>query len=206
MGGLRLGVSTDTLGDEGCAVTSGAMVAAFYGVKTDPNLLDDFLTRTGGLDKEGYIDWNAVPAIAPSRFKLIYNGSASYRLIDSNLLAGNPVIVVIPLLDGAYHFVVIVGKEGRDYLIRDPAAAGRPYPLRRLTDKIGDICIFAQSIPLPDRLANKLRFRSSTPHERESTARHLHYLQWDIAESDRKILATSPHHGSESKLRNKLGR
>ena len=140
--GLRLGVSADTLGDEGCAVTSGAMVAAFYGVKTDPNLLDDFLTRTGGLDKEGYIDWNAVSEIAPSRFKLIYNGSASYKLIDSSLLSGNPVIVVIPLPDGAYHFVVIVGKEGRDYLIRDPAAADRPYALSQLTDKIGDICIF----------------------------------------------------------------
>jgi hypothetical protein len=28
--------STDTLGDEGCAVTSAAMVATFYGIKTDP--------------------------------------------------------------------------------------------------------------------------------------------------------------------------
>jgi hypothetical protein len=139
---LKLGESTDTLGDEGCAVTSGAMVAAFYGVKTDPNRLDDFLTRTGGLDKDGYIDWKAVPAVAPSRFKLFYNGTASYQLIDRSLLAGNPVIVVIPLLDGAYHFVVIVGKEGKDYLIRDPAAAERPYPLRQLTDKIGNICIF----------------------------------------------------------------
>ncbi len=148
--GLRLGVSADTLGDEGCAVTSGAMVAAFYGVKTDPNRLDAFLTRTGGLDKEGYIDWNALPAIAPDRFKLIYNGGASYQLIDKSLLAGNPVIVVIPLLKGAYHFVVIVGKEGRDYLIRDPAAAGRPYPLRQLTDKMGDICIFRAVHP-PNR-------------------------------------------------------
>ncbi len=113
-GRLRLGLSTDTLGDEGCAVTSGAMVAAFYGVKTNPDRLDDFLTRNGGLDKEGYIDWNAVPAIEPSRFKLVYNGSASYDLIDTSLLSGNPVIVVIPLPDGAYHFVVIVGKKGRD--------------------------------------------------------------------------------------------
>jgi hypothetical protein len=142
-GGLRLGVSADTLGDEGCAVTSGAMVAAFYGVKTDPNLLDEFLTRTGGLDKEGFIDWNAVPAIAPSRFKLSYKGTASYKLIDRSLLEGNPVIVVIPLFGNAYHFVVIVGKQGRDYLIRDPAAADRPYPLRQLTDKIGNICIFS---------------------------------------------------------------
>ena len=140
--GLRLGVSADTLGDEGCAVTSGAMVAAFYGVKTDPNLLDDFLTRTGGLDKDGYIDWTAVPAIAPTRFKLIYNGIASYKLIDTSLSSRNPVIVVIPLPGGAYHFVVIVGKEGIDYLIRDPAATGRPYPLRQLTDKIGNICLF----------------------------------------------------------------
>ena len=29
---VRIGPSTDTLGDEGCAVTSAAMVAAFYGI------------------------------------------------------------------------------------------------------------------------------------------------------------------------------
>src|SRR5271156_2728095 len=67
---IRLGGSTDTLGDQGCAITSAAMVAAFYGVKTDPHQLNDFLTRTGGLNNEGLIDWDSVPSVAPDRFEL----------------------------------------------------------------------------------------------------------------------------------------
>jgi hypothetical protein len=144
---IRLGGSTDTLGDEGCAITSAAMVVAFYGVKTDPHQLNDFLTRTGGLNNEGLIDWDSVPSVAPDRFELAYNGSPSYALIDKSLQAGNPVIVLIPLWKGAYHFVVIVGKEGRDYLIRDPAASERPYPLRALAGRIGGLCIFRSIRP-----------------------------------------------------------
>ena len=141
---VRLGPSTDTLGDEGCAVTSAAMVAAFYGIKTDPQQLNAFLTRTGEFTSDGLIHWSRVPSIAPAHLELAYNGGPSYKLIDSNLLAGNPVIVLIPLPDGAYHFVVIVGKEGRDYLIRDPAASPlrRAYHLRDLTDRIAGLCFF----------------------------------------------------------------
>ena len=62
---VRLGPSTDTLGDEGCAVTSAAMVAAFYGIKTDPQQLNAFLTRTGGFTGDGLIHWSRVPASAP---------------------------------------------------------------------------------------------------------------------------------------------
>jgi CheY-like chemotaxis protein len=94
---IRLGPSTDTLGDEGCAVTSAAMVAAFYGIKTDPQQLNAFLTRTGGFTGDGLIHWSRVPLIAPARLELVYNGAPSYELIDSNLLAGNPVIVLIKL-------------------------------------------------------------------------------------------------------------
>jgi len=141
---LRLGPSADTLGDEGCAVTSAAMVVAFYGIKTDPQQLNNFLTRAGGFSDDGLIQWSRVPAIAPGYLKLAYNGYPSYELIDSNLLEKNPVIAIIRLQDGAYHFVVIVGKEGRNYLIRDPAAPPfrRPYPLSELTDRIEGVCFF----------------------------------------------------------------
>jgi hypothetical protein len=141
---VLLGPSTDTLGDEGCAVTSGAMVAAFYGVKTDPQKLNAFLTRTGGFTSDGLIHWDHVPSIAPRHLELAYEGAPSYDLIDANLRAMNPVIVMFPLANGGYHFVVIVGKLGQDYLIRDPAASprGKAYPLRDRTDIIGGICFF----------------------------------------------------------------
>jgi Peptidase_C39 like family len=143
---VRLGPSSDTLGDEGCAVTSAAMVIAFYGIKTDPLQLNNFLTRAGGLSEDGLIEWSRVPAIAPAYLKLSYNGNASYELIDTNLLERNPVIAFIRLPHGGYHFVVIVGKEGHNYLIRDPAASPvrRPYPLSELTDRIQGVCFFGR--------------------------------------------------------------
>ena len=44
------------------------------------------------------------------------------------------MIVRIRRPDGITHFVVIVGKRGLDYLIRDPSGAGggRVYPLKEL--------------------------------------------------------------------------
>jgi hypothetical protein len=71
---VRLGPSTDTLGDEGCAVTSAAMVVAFYKIKTDPQQMNAFLTRTGGFSGDGLIHWSRVGSIAPSHLELAYNG------------------------------------------------------------------------------------------------------------------------------------
>jgi hypothetical protein len=44
------------------------------------------------------------------------------------------VIIRIRRPDGITHFVVIVGKRGFDYLIRDPAGSGggRIYPIKEL--------------------------------------------------------------------------
>ena len=59
-------------------------------------------------------------------------------MLDGELAKGNPVIVRLKLRNGTPHFVVVVGKEGWDYLIRDPAR--KPdygvYPLKNLTDHI----------------------------------------------------------------------
>jgi hypothetical protein len=63
---------------------------------------------------------------------------ASYQLIDSNLAHGNPVIVRVRLPNGVTHFVVIAGKDGFDYLVRDPGAGSAKglYPLRELGSDI----------------------------------------------------------------------
>jgi hypothetical protein len=64
----------------------------------------------------------------------VYEDLPSYRLIDSNLARGNPVIVRVRLRGGVTHFVVVAGKDGFDYLVRDPGAGAAKgfYPLREL--------------------------------------------------------------------------
>jgi hypothetical protein len=127
-----------TLGGEGCAVAAAAMVFKFYGIKTDPQQLNWFLTSVNGYTDRGWIYWDRAAWFAPDRIRHAYEDLASYQLIDSNLARGNPVIVRVRLPGGVTHFVVIAGKDGFDYLVRDPGAGSAKglYPLRELGSDI----------------------------------------------------------------------
>jgi hypothetical protein len=127
-----------TLGGEGCAVAAAAMVFKFYGIETDPQQLNWFLTAVDGYTEQGWLYWDRAAWLAPNRVRHIYEDLPSYQLIDSNLAHGNPVIVRVRLANGVTHFVVIAGKDGFDYLVRDPGggAAKGFYPLRELNSDI----------------------------------------------------------------------
>ena len=128
-----LGNAPRTLGQVGCAVSSAAMVMKFYGIDTDPGRLNVFLRENGGYDEDNDLRWEGPAALAPTQVRHVYEDLPSYYLIDTNLLHGNPVIVRLHLPSGWTHFVVIMGKQGLDYLIRDPSGAGRTkgvYPLK----------------------------------------------------------------------------
>jgi hypothetical protein len=127
-----------TLGGEGCAVAAAAMVFKFYGVETDPQQLNWYLPSVEGYTENGWIYWDRTAWYAPERVRHVYEDLASYQLIDSNLGRGNPVIVRVRLPNGVTHFVVIAGKDGFDYLVRDPGAGSAKgfYPLRELGSNI----------------------------------------------------------------------
>jgi hypothetical protein len=134
-----LGPTFDTLGQAGCAVTSAAMVLSAYGVDTDPERLNQYLTTHGGYTENGWVYWEKAAEVAPGgQVEKAYEDQPSYALIDQNLLAGNPVIVRLTLQNGTTHFVVLVGKEGWNYLAQDPACSPSRgiYPLKDLTGRI----------------------------------------------------------------------
>lgn len=137
-----------TLGSAGCAIAAVAMVFQSYGINTDPQQLNWYLTSVGGYTEQGWLYWERAAWLAPERVRHIYEDLPSYQLIDSNLARGNPVIVRVRFPSGITHFVVIAGKEGFDYLIRDPGAgAGKGYyPLRELGSKIEALRFYE---PLP---------------------------------------------------------
>ena len=54
-----------------------------------------------------------------------YEDAPSHFLIDWNLLHGNPVIARVRYPSGITHFVVICGKRGLEYFVRDPGEGGR---------------------------------------------------------------------------------
>ena len=133
-----LGPTRNTLGAEGCAVASAAMVLASYGFDVDPQRLNRFCTEHGGFTPQGWLYWENAAEYEPGKVRMAYEDLPSYELIDDNLARGNPVIVRLRLPSGITHFVVIAGKDGFDYLTRDPGAGAAKglYPLREFGSKI----------------------------------------------------------------------
>ncbi len=134
----RLGPTPNTMGAEGCAVSSAAMVLASYGIDTDPGRLNAFLKTNEGYTPQGWIYWEKAAELAPERVRHVYEDLPTYQLIDRNLARGNPVIVRLRYPSGITHFVVLAGKQGYDYLTRDPGAGAAKglYPLREFGNKI----------------------------------------------------------------------
>ncbi len=140
-----------TMGSAGCAVASAAMVFQSYGIDVDPQQLNWFLTGNGGYTDEGWLYWDRAAWWAPNRVRHVYEDLPSYQLIDSNVGRGNPVIIRIRFRNGMTHFVVIAGKDGFDYLVRDPGAGATKglYPLRELGSDI-EALRFYEPLPLAD--------------------------------------------------------
>lgn len=144
-----------TLGSVGCAVAAVAMVFESYGIQTDPQQLNWFLTGVGGYTDRGWLYWERAAWFAPARVRHVYEDLPSHQLIDSNLARGNPVIVRVRLPGGVTHFVVIAGKQGFDYLVRDPGAGSEKgyYPLRELGSDIEALRFYEPLAKSDSRLA-----------------------------------------------------
>lgn len=121
----EIGNSGSSMGSEGCAIASVAMLMNYYGIDTDPKRLNTYLSQNGGYTNEGRIYWNKVCDLADGRVKFTYAGGGSYGIIDENIRDGNPVIVKIYINKVIPHWVLIVGKEGQEYLINDPLATDK---------------------------------------------------------------------------------
>ena len=135
---LAAGQQGDTLGSAGCALTSLAMIMLYYGIDTEPVTLNKYLNNHDGYTPEGWLKWEVAAEMAPDKFRFAYEDVATFKLIDANLKKQNPVIVRVRFPSSLTHFVVICGKRGHDYLIRDPGAGSNKgiYPLKELAEKI----------------------------------------------------------------------
>jgi len=73
LGGIE---ANGTLGGQGCAVASAAMVFKFYGIDVDPQQLNWFLTNVGGYTEQGWLYWDRATWVAPDRVRHVYEDLA----------------------------------------------------------------------------------------------------------------------------------
>ena len=125
----KVGSSIETLGEVGCTVCSVAMAANALGEHTTPKDLNAALTKNGGYTRDGWLVWGKVGEALGNRVEAVIADRPSHAGMDRALQHGDYPIVKILLNGIVPHWVVIMGKEGTEYLVRDPLESAAE-PLR----------------------------------------------------------------------------
>jgi len=112
--------SGETMAKVGCAVSSLAMALEHYGVSFTPKALNDALKANGGYTRRGWILWGAVSKLSAGKVAVRILDRPAHGDIDAALRAGHPVLVKVFINRVIPHWVLVVGKDGADYLMRDP--------------------------------------------------------------------------------------
>ena len=111
----KIGNSSSLMKDYGCAVSAVSMVFRKNGSNIDPGKM--------AKQKVFYYDLIKWPASWDPSTKLVSSvnhGNIKWSTIDSEIKNGNPVIVYIKRSRGGGHYVVVTGKDKKDYIVHDP--------------------------------------------------------------------------------------
>ena len=145
---LKLGFHpTETIGQQGCALTCLAMMATGYGYPITPEQLNKKLVDLG--PGNGYVNslmvWSGMTRLYPKiGIKEVYVCSdvkpVPIERIDSLLGYGQAVLVEIDssLASGEQsHWVLLTEKKGDDYIMLDPLIPPAEESVRLLVDQYG---------------------------------------------------------------------
>jgi len=147
--GDKLGTSSVTIGSYGCLITSVAMVCNYYGKETNPGKINQDLIEVNGYASGNLLKFDAISTIYPDIAVdwEDYLSNPTDKQIDTVLKKDIPVIVQVdykpdtPALD--QHWVVIIGKDEKGYLIADPIDGEIVY-LSRYADKSYRMVVYKQ--------------------------------------------------------------
>ncbi|MEP6668050.1 MAG: cysteine peptidase family C39 domain-containing protein [Chthoniobacter sp.] len=121
----KIGGSGEELRAVGCTNCCLCMALAQHGIALNPAELNQKLIQADGYTERGWIKWDTLRDISQKRVHIDIPENPSHRDINGALAAGNPVLVKIVYRPGVLHWVLLVGREGREYLIKDPLGDGK---------------------------------------------------------------------------------
>lgn len=118
----KIGGSAEPLRQVGCTLCCLSMAFAHHGVSLDPLQLNRKLKEADGYTSRGWVKWDAIRRVSGQRLRVELTQSPSNRKIEKALGDGNPVLVKILLRSRAQHWVLLVGRDQKEYLMKDPLA------------------------------------------------------------------------------------
>jgi hypothetical protein len=134
--GDALGTTRETIGAVGCLVCSLAMGSAALGATVDPAELNRRLGAVQGYTPEARVIWDKVPGATGGAVEITVHAEPDHATLDAALERGDLPVVRFALPSGAPHWVLVVGKEGDEYLVKDPLTEE---PVVKLTSRTAAI-------------------------------------------------------------------
>lgn len=114
----------ERLGDVGCAICALAMALDHFGIHWTPKELNNQLKTHDGYTWRGWLKWQAVSSITGNKIAIETVRKPSHADIDAALTNKFPVAAKLLINGTIPHWVLIVGKQGTNYLMRDPLGNG----------------------------------------------------------------------------------
>lgn len=120
-----IGGSQETIGQVGCTLCCVSMALAHYDIQLMPDQLNELLKANQGYTQQGWLKWHTVSQITHHQTRFAIPSKPQTDLIEAALSANEPVIAKIYLQQTQPHWVLIVKKQGNNYLVKDPLGDGQ---------------------------------------------------------------------------------
>jgi hypothetical protein len=147
--GDALGATRETIGEVGCLVCSMAMGSAALGAPVDPRELNRRLSAAQGYTAEARLIWAKVPEATDGAVEADVHAEPSYAVLDAALERGELPVIRFALPSGAPHWVLVVGKEGDEYLVKDPLLDEPVVKLSSRAPTIESVRVLRRAVPRP---------------------------------------------------------
>ena len=125
----KIGGSGEPLRWVGCTICSLSMALAHCGITLDPLELNRKFKESDGYTYRGWVKWDAIKRISSQKVQVEMPRSPSNRDIERALGDGHPVLVKVVLRSGVQHWVLLVGRDQREYLMKNPSGDGKSLQL-----------------------------------------------------------------------------
>jgi len=116
------------------------MASSQLGYDITPKELNANLIQASGYTERGWLIWSTVSTATQGEISVRVPSTLTHLEIDQALESGSIPVVKFYLLPGVTHWVPIVGKDGTEYLIKDPLdAEKRVVPLSEKAATIASV-------------------------------------------------------------------
>jgi hypothetical protein len=115
-----IGGSGKPLQNVGCAICCLSMALAEYGIHRTPGQLNDGLKRINGYNEKGWVYWSAIEPLTGGKAHVEYMHNPALAGIERALALGQPVLVKVAPTGMLQHWVLLAGRDGREFLMKDP--------------------------------------------------------------------------------------